>query len=62
MDLFVSISETPELGHLEMLYEALRESEVAVQGTLNIVRGARVPIVKYIDSQGSGISLMFLLM
>jgi hypothetical protein len=55
MDLFVSLSETPySLAHLELLYKALESTFLAVPGTLSIVRGARVPIIKYIDARGSG--------
>ena len=55
MDLFVSVPDIPEsLENLEMLYNAVDSSSLASPGTLNIVRGARVPIVKYIDARGSG--------
>jgi hypothetical protein len=55
MDLFVSLPEMPEsLEHLEILYNVLNRSSIAVEGTLSIVRGARVPIIKYTDSHGSG--------
>ena len=64
MDLFVELpgreedQEHPEhLVNLERLYNTLQMSSLAQMGTLHIVRGARVPIVKYIDSQGSGIIL-----
>jgi hypothetical protein len=49
MDLFVSAP-----GDLDTLYGAVEASSLAAPGTLTIVRGARVPIVKYIDSMGSG--------
>jgi hypothetical protein len=59
MDLFVLLPDTPEsLEHLETLYNALQSSSIAEPGTLHIVRSARVPIVKYIDSKGSG-TLLF---
>lgn len=55
MDLFVSLSGIPySLEHLELLYNVLESTFLTVPGTLSIVRGARVPIVKYIDAQGSG--------
>jgi hypothetical protein len=58
MDLFVSLPDTPyALEHLERLYNVLESSQLAAPGTLNIVRGARVPIVKYIDARGSGTSV-----
>lgn len=58
MDLFVRVPDIPEsLENLEMLYNVVDSSSIASPGTLNIVRGARVPIVKYIDARGSGIPL-----
>lgn len=55
MDLFVHVPDIPEsLGNLELLYIAVDSSSLASPGTLSIVRGARVPIVKYIDAAGSG--------
>ena len=60
MDLFVLVPDIPEsLENLELLYIAVDSSSLASPGTLTIVRGARVPIIKYIDACGSGtISLM----
>src|SRR5208282_911754 len=56
MDLFVSLPDVvPSLDHLEILYNNVLS--LAVPGTLSIVRGARVPIVKYIDVGGSGIQI-----
>jgi len=55
MDLFVLLPDVPySLEHLESLYNALHSSSLAATGTLTLVRGARVPIIKYIDSRGSG--------
>lgn len=49
------LPDTPySLEHLESLYNALHSSPLAVPGTLTLVRGARVPIIKYIDARGSG--------
>src|SRR5579859_423798 len=57
MDLFVELIGVPEgvMEHLEILYQKLETSKLAATGTLTIVRGARVPIIKYIDSHGSGL-------
>ena len=56
MDLFVSLPDTRESPkNLDLLYSSLESSSLPAPGTLNIVRTARVPIVKYIDSCGSGI-------
>ena len=58
MDLFVCVPDIPEsLENLEMLYNVVDSSSLACPGTLKIVRGARVPIVKYIDVCGSGTPL-----
>lgn len=58
MDLFVSVSSLPESAeNLEFLYRAIEKSTLPSAGTLTIVRGARVPIIKYIDSGGSGIQV-----
>ena len=55
MDLFVRVPDIHEsLESLEMLYNIVDSSSLASPGTLNIVRSARVPIVKYIDARGSG--------
>ena len=55
MDLFVSLPDCPySLEHLEILYKTLESASLTVPGTLNIVRGARVPIIKYMDVRGSG--------
>jgi len=57
MDLFVLLPDVPySLEHLELLYNALHSAPLAVPGTLTLVRGARVPIIKYIDVRGSGTS------
>jgi hypothetical protein len=57
IDLFVLLPDMPySLEHLELLYNALHSSPLAVPGTLTIVRGARVPIIKYIDARNSGTS------
>ena len=53
MDLFVSVPGLTDIESLERLHTAV--SCLAVPGTLSIVRGARVPIVKYVDARGSGI-------
>jgi hypothetical protein len=58
MDLFVELLGVPEglIEHLEVLYQQLEtSSQIAAPGTLTIVRGARVPIIKYIDSHGSSL-------
>ena len=58
LDLFVELVGVPEgllNDHLEILYQYLERSTLAEGGTLTIVRGARVPIIKYIDSHGSGL-------
>jgi hypothetical protein len=55
MDLFVLLPDVPySLEHLESLYNTLHSAPLAVPGTLTLVRGARVPIIKYIDARGSG--------
>ena len=57
MDLFVLLPDMPySLEHLELLYNALHSAPLAIPGTLKLVRGARVPIIKYIDARGSGTS------
>ena len=58
MDLFVSVLDLPESAeNLEFLYQSIEKSTLASVGTLTIVRGARIPIIKYIDSGGSGIQV-----
>lgn len=58
MDLFISLPDTVEsLDNLELLYRSLESSSLPASGTLSIVRTARVPIVKYTDSRGSGIQV-----
>ena len=58
MDLFILVPDLPESPeNLEILYHSIESSTLASAGTLNIVRGARVPIIKYIDSRGSGIQV-----
>ena len=59
MDLFISVPNLAEsLENLERLYQLIETtSDLAAEGTLTIVRGARVPIIKYIDSRGSGIQV-----
>jgi len=56
MDLFVEVmgGEEQVIENLELLYQHLESSDMALPNTLTIVRGARVPIIKYIDSHGSG--------
>ena len=57
MDLFVEVmgGEEQVIENLELLYRHLESSDIAVPNTLTIVRSARVPIIKYIDSHGSGL-------
>ena len=58
MDLFISAPDLPETSeNLEILHRSIESSTLAAAGTLTIVRGARVPIIKYIDSRGSGIQV-----
>jgi hypothetical protein len=56
MDLFVEVGKVRESLEqcLEVLYAHLQKCPLFLPGTLTIVRGARVPIIKYIDSYGSG--------
>jgi hypothetical protein len=56
MDLFVEVGKVRESLEqcLEVLYAHLQKCHLFLPGTLTIVRGARVPIIKYIDSCGSG--------
>jgi hypothetical protein len=56
MDLFVEVGKVRESLEqcLEVLYAHLQKCHLFLPGTLTIVRGARVPIIEYIDSYGSG--------
>jgi non-canonical poly(A) RNA polymerase PAPD5/7 len=58
MDLFVKFPfEAESLRYLEQLYNVIESSSLAVPGSLNMVSSARVPIIKYTDSRGSGIQV-----
>jgi DNA polymerase sigma len=58
MDLFLSLpDELESIRHLEQLYALIESSYLALPGTLNMVSSARVPIIKYTDSSGSGIQI-----
>ena len=50
LDLFISHS-----GDLNLLFEHM--NDLAAPGTLTIVPGARIPIIKYVDACGSGIQV-----
>ena len=60
MDLFVEVGDARQSPEqcLEVLYSHLENRRLFAPGTLTIVRTARVPIIKYIDSQGSGPHLL----
>ena len=58
MDLYVSLPhEGQSLHYLEQLYSVIKSSSLAAPESLNMVSSARVPIIKYTDSRGSGIQV-----